>query len=272
MLARSHNFRAGMPHLDIFGLSEQFCLSHAGNLHWSWISEFTAKLPSDWRAEDGRRVYASFIYTSITYERGVKVSEDDEINVNCKPLGLKAPFFLSETTYSRQGSGVVACVLLMSTFSATNGAGNGSFIKSSVPFHADPFGTNLVDDARARFREMRDRDDSALTHAGDHLVNPSVDFNAADFMYFANYCQLFKRYEAPRLSASAPLQFREIAYLANVDPFENAAIASHRDGMKVNAAIIRSSDQRCIARSYSKSTNNIAVVPTAVTPDEEVAA
>ncbi len=260
MLARTQKFRAGMPHLDIFGLSEQFCLSHAGNMHWSWISEFTKNLPSDWQSEDGRRAYASFIYTSITYGRDVETTEDDEIIVECRPLGLRAPFFLSETTYSKPGHGVAACVLLMSTFSATDGPSNRSFIKSSVPFHTDPFGVSLVDETRAKFREMRDRDDGELTHASDHLVNPSVDFNAADFMYFANYCQLFKRYEAPWLSASSPLQFREISYFGNVDAFEKTSIASHRDGMKVHAAMTRSSDHRCIARSYSRCVSNVSAV------------
>ena len=252
MQARTDNFRAGMPHLDIFGLSEQFCLSHSGNLHWSWISEFTGRLPSKWQCGSGKRVYANFIYTSLTYNRNISVGEDDEVTVSCKPLAVRAPFVITETIFSKEGAGVIACALLMSTFSSTDGSSNHRFIKSSIPFNVPAFGAELLEETRNRFRELRDRKDDDLTKASDHLVNPSVDFNAAEFMYFANFSQLLKRYESPRLSAEAPLFLREVAYLGNVDPFEWTTIASQRDGLKVNASITRSSGNKCIARSYSK--------------------
>lgn len=253
MSATQLNFRAGMPHLDIFGLSENFCLTHSGNLHWSWISRLTEKMPSEWQSQDGRRVYASFIYSSMTYNRRVEVSEDDEISVNCSPLALRAPFFVTETVYSKVNGDVAAAALMMSTFSATNGQSNNRFIKSAIPFRVDAFGEHILEETRQRFRNLRGRNDAALTKASDHLINPSVDFNAAQFMYFANFSQLFKRYECPRLSAAVPLQFREIAYLGNVDPFEWTTITSRRDNTDVSSSLIRASDKKCIARSFSQS-------------------
>ena len=66
-----------MPHLDIFGLSEMFCLTNAGNHHWSLISKFTSKTPTEWKNDQGKRIYASFLYTSISYSRNFNVKEDD---------------------------------------------------------------------------------------------------------------------------------------------------------------------------------------------------
>jgi probable biosynthetic protein (TIGR04098 family) len=253
MSVSQETIRVGMPHLDIFGLSEHFCLAHAGNLHWSWISRLTSKLPTEWRAEDGGRVYASFVYTSLEYDRDITAAEDAVISVECQPLALRAPFFVTETRYLKKGAGAIVTARMMSTFSAIDGRSNKRFIKSSIPFKSQPFGEAVFDSTRGRFRTLRAHDDKTLTKASDHLVNPSVDFNAAKFMYFANFCQLFKRYECPRLSAIAPVSFREVAYFGNVDPFERTTIFSRRNNMNVFSSMVRSSDQKCIARSNSTS-------------------
>lgn len=251
MLASQDSFQVGMPHLDIFGLSEHFCLTHAGNLHWKWISRLTAKRPSEWVSPEGHRIYASFVYTSLSYNRDVTVTEDDEISVVCHPCALKPPFFIAETSYSKTGAGLVATARMMSTLSTAQGRSNTRFAKSSMEFQSNPFGEAELDATRTRFRQLRAHDDRFLVETSQHLVNPSVDFNAAKFMYFANFSQLFKRYECPELGASVPLTFREIAYFGNVDPFEWTCIASRQNAGNVTSAMTRSSDQKCIARSFS---------------------
>ena len=248
----SEIFRAGMPHLDIFGLSESFCLSNAGNHHWSLISKLTEKLPTEWTNSQGDRVYASFVYTSVTYFRDFSVSEDDMIRTECAARSLQAPFLITETNYINSNSDIVATVRLMSTFSATNGNSNNKFIKSAIEFHSDSFGATIYDSTRKRCRELRQHDDTGLSKMREHTINPSVDFNAANFMYFANYCQIFKRYECPRLSSTAPVQTREIGYFGNVDPFETVTIFALQDNMSVTSAMVRSSDDKCIARSYCR--------------------
>ncbi|CAD0186815.1 hypothetical protein RUESEDTHA_03726 [Ruegeria sp. THAF57] len=252
MLATHDSFHAGMPHLDIFGLSEHFCLTHAGNLHWKWIATLTAKRPSEWVSADGHRIYASFIYTSLKYNREVEVSEDDEISVVCHPCALKPPFFVTETTYSMAGSGLVATARMMSTLSTSHTRSNTRFGKTSMTFQSKPFGEAELEETRQRFRQLRAHDDRELVQSSQHLVNPAVDFNAAKFMYFANFSQLFKRYEYPELGARMPLASREIAYFGNVDPFELTCISSRRTAGDVISAMTRSSDQKCIARSFSQ--------------------
>lgn len=261
MLASHDSFHAGMPHLDIFGLSEHFCLTNAGSLHWKWIASLTGKRPSEWISDEGHRIYASFIYTSLTYNRGIEVSEDDEITVVCHPCALKAPFFLTETTYTKAGSGLAATARMMSTLSTAAGRSNTRFEKSLMPFQSKPFGEGQLEEARSRFRQLRTRDDERLVKTNQHLVNPAVDFNAAKFMYFANFSQLFKRYEYPDFTAKTPLAFREIAYFGNVDPFELTCIASHREENDVTSAMTRSSDQKCIARSFSTMAEQRPVKP-----------
>lgn len=251
MYSSSQILQVGMPHLDIFGLSELFCLSNAGNAHWSLISKLTSKMPTEWRSEEGERIYASFIYTAVTYSRYFDVQEDDTIRVECVPRALRPPFFITETNYINSDAETVVSVKLMSTFSQTYGNSNARFLRSSMDFHSDSFGEAIVESTRNRFKEMQQHDDRILEETDSHLVNPVMDFNAANFMYFANYSQLFKRYECPALHATTPLKFREIAYFGNVDPFERLTIFARRSNMEVVSAMKRSSDQKCIARSFS---------------------
>lgn len=251
MLACKDRFTAGMPNLDIFGLSEHFCLTHAGNLHWNWIASLTGKRPTEWVTQDGHRIYASFVYTSLTYNRVVDVSEDDDILVDCVPQALRPPFFITETTYTKAGKGQVAVARMMSTLSTILGPSNSRFGKTSMAFQSEPFGETQLDETRMRFRQLRSHDDTDLLDTNEHLVNPALDFNAAQFMYFANFSQLFKRYEYPEISAKTPLVSREIAYFGNVDAFEWTNIASARNAKHVTSAMTRASDQKCIARSLS---------------------
>lgn len=238
-----------MPHLDIFGLAESFCLANAGNLHWSLISKFTSKAPSEWKTDLGERIYASFLYTSISYSRNLNVAEDDVIGINCIPLSLCAPFFITETKYVNSRSDIVVLVKLMSTFLIKNGESNRQFVRSSMAFNSDPFGASHLESTKSQYKEIANFDDTELKEIAEHKVIPSVDFNAAQFMYFANYCQLFKRYENSEQNASIPIKFREIAYFANVDPFERITFYTNQEDHKVLSAMKRSSDQKCIARS-----------------------
>ena len=240
-----------MPHLDIFGLSEMFCLTNAGNHHWSLISKITSKTPTEWKNDQGKRIYASFLYTSISYSRNFNVKEDDVIGINCIPLSFRAPFFISETKYINSRSDIVVRVKLMSTFIIKNGESNSQFVRSSIPLNSEPFGESHLESTRRRYKEINNFDDKELKEIAEHKVNPSVDFNAAKFMYFANYCHLFKRYESSEYNSSIPIEFREIAYFANVDPFERITVYARQEDIKVLSAMKRSSDQKCIARSHS---------------------
>ncbi|MEX3010640.1 LnmK family bifunctional acyltransferase/decarboxylase [Hoeflea sp. TYP-13] len=261
MFTCSKILQAGMPHLDIFGLSELFCLANAGDNHWSLISKLTSRMPSEWKGDQGERIYASFVYASVTYHRHFSVEEDDTIRIECVPRSLLAPFFITETNYIKADSDIVATVRLMSTFSSTNGHSNNKFLRSTIDFHSDPFGETILESTKSRYKEMYRHNDGDLKKTQEHVVNPSVDFNAAKFMYFVNYCQLFKRYESPELSSTVPLKFREIAYFGNVDPFERVTIFSRQKNMNVMSAMNRSSDQKCIARSFSVSLQDQGEIP-----------
>ena len=256
MVTCSQTLRVGMPHLDIFGLSEWFCLSNAGSNHWSLISELTSKKPTQWRGGQGERIYASFVYASVSYFRRFSVDEDDTVRIECNLRGLRAPFVISETDYIKSDSDIVATVKLMSTFSTTNGQSNKRFVKSTMDLHSEPFGEPIFDSTRNRYKEIYRYDDRDLKETQEHIVNPSVDFNAANFMYFVNYCQLFKRYESSEAGSMAPPTFREIAYFGNVDPFERITVYSRRKNLQVISAMKRSSDQKCIARSFSVNASN----------------
>jgi probable biosynthetic protein (TIGR04099 family) len=251
--ASNTKLEVGMPHLDIFGLSETFCLSSAGNHHWSLISRMASKSPINWKNSQGERVYASFVYTAISYFRDFEVQEGDVVEVNCFPLGFCSPFFITETEYLNANSDVLVRVRLMSTFLTKNGYSNSKFARSSILVDHEPFGASILEETNRRYKEMNRFDDKDLEKMADYKINPSVDFNAANFMYFVNYCNLFKRYESPELSSSFPLKSREIAYFANIDPFEEVTVYSRQDDMDVQSAMRRSSDRKCIARSSSVS-------------------
>ena len=118
-ISSKEKLQIGMPHLDIFGLSESFCLASSGNHHWSLISKFTSKTPTEWKNVHGERIYASFVYTSIAFFRDYCVKEDDIISIECVPCSLQAPLFITETNFFNSDSEIVVTVRLMSTFSAT---------------------------------------------------------------------------------------------------------------------------------------------------------
>ena len=241
-----------MPHLDIFGLSEAFILANAGDIHWSLITKMTAKTPTDWKDDRGNRVYASFVYAYTSYNRNVIVKEGSLVKIKCRALSFDMPFFLTETRYISEQSGLSVTVQLLSAFVVKKDESNRRFVRSTLPIESNPFGQSKLESFKKRHKEIREYECDALIPMAIHKINPSVDFNAAKFMYFVNYSQIFKRYENPEISSSFPMSSREIAYLSNVDPFEQIGIYAHQKGKRILSEIRRSSDQQCIARSISE--------------------
>ncbi len=252
MAANGKQFRAGMPHLDMFGLSDSFCMADAGNRHWEIIAHLTGLRPSEWRTVDGARIYANFVYSNLRYERQQTVSEDDLVRVDCRPLGLKPPFVLTETSYRTAASGLLLQIVLMSALTSKVGDSNSVFCRSALGFRSAPFGVAAVDRVRNRYKEMSAETDQTLCVQGRYEVKPQIDFNAANFLYFVNYARIFKAYEISGNNAVAPLLRRETFFFGNVDRSDIITIAARSENRDTTASMTRSSDNKCIARSLSR--------------------
>ena len=252
MSANGNQFRAGMPHLDVFGLSDSFCMADAGNRHWEIITRLTGLRPSEWKTVDGTRIYANFVYSNVRYDRRQVISEDDVVHVDCRPLGLRPPFVLTETSYRTEASGILLRVVLMSALTSKVGDSNSVFRRSALSFRSTPFGVAAVERVRARYKEMSVDTDQVLSMQANYEVRPQIDFNAANFLYFVNYARIFKAHEISGSDATAPLLQREISFFGNVDHSDTLVISARTEERDTTASMTRSSDHKCIARSLSK--------------------
>jgi probable biosynthetic protein (TIGR04099 family) len=244
MPTRSDRILLGMPHLSCNGLSEIWLLKELGHRHWLLLAESAGRPVPDFRDEAGRPVYAAFCALSIEDADFAAARENDSLGIASSLARLSRTQMASRHHLAIEGR-PIGTVTMISTFvrRAPDG-GNHTVARVAIeglPPVGEPALAGDLADLAAGFRAGR-----VERHMGFDLHRPaalgtwtfdpcpSLDFNGAGFLYFANFVAMIDRAEwrfAPALARTAATTRRDVFFYGNVDRGETvtAALLARRE-------------------------------------------
>ncbi|MDE1184812.1 Pnap_2097 family protein [Paraburkholderia sp.] len=268
------HYRAGMPHLSLTGLSENWLLKECGHRHWEALAADTARRVPDFIADDGRRSYAAFTALSLRGAALDGIDENDTFDIDTT-LCRVGPVRHFSTHRIAGSQHTVATLSMMSTFVNRVEAGNNrSVVRAAfkalagdiVPLPADAV-TMSEAGKRIRNGDLRDivdmadiaRDASGNGPAVTFTPCPNNDFNGADFLYFASFAAYVDRAEwqvhrflNPPLTARRDMFFHGNINVGDSLDVRFSAHAVNDEALVHWCEISRASDGRKIADVVTK--------------------
>jgi probable biosynthetic protein (TIGR04098 family) len=280
---RRRELVVNMPHMAVGGLSESWLFRELGDMHWMAICEALGTQSDRIADEMGNRLYATFVrfrWEGTTHLRSFR--ENQKLILDCAMRRFGGAMYFSECRVESSGGRLDA--QLSTTFAARE-AGNTSLLKGQPAVS----GSNPVPSLSAlpasvdEYRQVRKGADVDLELVGErfgamphgsrtheYFINPYVDFNGVNLLYFAAYpaiadqCERAIVHADPRLHgdldwalATSPIA-RDVMYFGNCDVEDSLVYdlehleetAAGRRVVSV-ASMYRASDRARICRVYS---------------------
>lgn len=245
----------GMAEMGYRGLSEQWLMRRAGELHWRLIARAMGQRDAVFTCAAGLPIYAAFCATCLRLSQ----PEFPQLGRNCTLSAslsrLGRGRMASELLVTVEGTPVGRMMLISTFVGRSIEWSNRSVTRRAPRAMALPpeAGTNL-----RRFGDLAARvarseiEIEAGTPSHRLLPCPATDFNAARLMYFPSYAALIERADfALRRDPNRMLVARDIIYLGNLEPGE-AVDVRLRQRSQGHDAILYADDSRGIAIARSR--------------------
>lgn len=237
-LGESHAL--GMAEMGFDGLSEQWVMRRAGDLHWRLIARGMGQAEAAFTCADGAPLYAAFRASRLRFSHPERPRLGARLDLVTRlfRVGRGRLGSLTEIRVDDLPAGEIA---LVSVFvGRSSDGGNRALVRRAPRILAVPSATSPVLEelcaratraaglARAGCFAVRGEEPALI-----QLPTPSVDFNAAGLLYFPSFAALADRaLFAAGHRAEGRLRAREVSYLGNVEPGEPVSIRprDRRDG------------------------------------------
>lgn len=257
----------GMPQLALGGLSENWLLKDCGHRHWLLLARAAGRPVPDFRDGDERPVYAAFNAVSVTGDLG-RARENDVLTVRAALVRVSRTQFMSRQIFCRDGE-PIATVTMVSVFvHRTEDGRNRSIARLELPGFAEP----VADDSGLVRRAAAIRSGGFGAHMGFAAAEageiarlgvdpcPSLDFNGADFLYFASFQAFADRAEWQQFRDPArrlATRRRDLVFRGNIEPGETlqvviAAARETTDGIAHWCRVYRTGDMAPIAEIFTE--------------------
>ena len=195
-LSDKKSFKLNMPHMANGGLSDHWLLKELGDMHWRMISKGLSAESDQIVDERGDRLYATFVRISFTLKKNLRSffeNETFDISGEIKRFG-KNLFLTKLNSLKIEGQ-------LLSSFVSRSGD-NSTLTKGEVLI---PSGCTISEVKRAfpfseSYKKLRKEElesiylldlDFSIRHnkvfETTYEINPYVDLNGVDLLYFAAY-------------------------------------------------------------------------------------
>ncbi|MGW3042850.1 beta-ketoacyl synthase N-terminal-like domain-containing protein [Kitasatospora sp. NPDC001159] len=224
MLSRS--VVLGLPSLSVGGLSENWLLREAGDLHWELIGNHFGSKVADLTDSDGTRLLPAFVRVRLTAADSLRFfAEHDQGLLDGTLTRLDDQAFVSDVRFATATSHVEARLL-----TAFVRRGTGNWLSPGTPRNpgwapvARPTAEHLEFQAEFRAMSGLGPGDGPGLFQDTYELNPFADVNAAGLLYFASYPHINDRGERKYLQSLAPggewaveacTLSRDILYLGN---------------------------------------------------------
>ncbi|WP_404953444.1 beta-ketoacyl synthase N-terminal-like domain-containing protein [Streptomyces sp. 147326] len=255
----------GLPALSVGGLSENWLLREAGDLHWSLIGEHFGLPVAELADADGERLLPAFTRARLTAADSLRFfTEHDEGELTGTLARLDEHAFVSDIRFATPTTSVD--VRLLTSFVRR---GPGNWLVPGTPRHE---GRGPVADASTEHRDFQDEfraltrlepDGATGLYTDTYELNPFADVNAAGLLYFASYPHINDRGERKYVRSVVPggewavdaaTLSRDIVYLGNCGLAD--AVRYRLDGCRresedrvvLTSSLLRERDGRTLAR------------------------
>ncbi|MET9659121.1 beta-ketoacyl synthase N-terminal-like domain-containing protein [Streptomyces sp. NPDC006510] len=255
----------GLPALSVGGLSENWLLREAGDLHWSLIGGHFGLPVAELADGDGARLLPAFTRARLAAADSLRFfTEHDEGELTGTLAKLDEHTFVSDIRFATPATSVE--VRLLTSFVRR---GSGNWLVPGTPRHE---GRTPVADANEEHRDFQN-EFRALTqpepgsatglYTDTYELNPFADANAAGLLYFASYPHINDRGERKYVQSLAPdgewavdavTVSRDIVYLGNCDLADavryrlDACRREPDDRVVLTSSLLRERDGRPLAR------------------------
>lgn len=225
-MTHDFTFTAGLPHLDVHTLSEDFALASALESHWKLLADALGLKPSAWIDARGDRMYNAVISLRTAFDLADPIAEDDAVRSACEIVAVRKPHALSNTAFGVAGKEKARVDLLTSFIKRASRGSNKKFSRTGELWTAPDLEGDTVDDLLDRHHEMKRVPDLDPADPGTFVMRTEInrirDFNTADFLYFKNFVGIAKAAEWAR-GRGGPARLnarREAFFYGNVDDGE----------------------------------------------------
>lgn len=246
----------GMAEMGYRGLSEQWLLRRAGDLHWRLIARAMGQRKAVFTCAAGRPLYAAFCATSLYFVRPElpQLGDDLTLAVDLYRIGHGRLASLLRIGVDSQEIGRL---VLISTFVGRSDSDNNRSIVRRTPKvlaispEAPPCIQRIAQYAAFLARHSQEEKfdlPGRGAPAKKILPCPSIDFNTAGLLYFPSFSALADRslFEAGDAHTQMTMS-RHVVYLGNVEPGEGIKIGFRRLAGGGNDAVLRGEDDRLLA-------------------------
>ncbi len=258
-----------MPQMANSSLSESWLLKYLGDKHWLLLSEGFDKESSEFKDENGKRLYATFVRINYSTSALNKFQENETINFNSKIEGFGNNTFISSIIGKSTVNEIKAT--LLTSFSIRTNNNNTEISQSNpelipnqigqlskTPIHLNDYRLlrkGLLDEITSDFGNFPITD--SIIFSCEYEVNPYHDINGVGLLYFAAYpivsdsCCL--KYFNDQNSYSYQTVYRDIFYFANCNPndkiiFQLNFIDQKENIIKMLTSLYRQSDKKLLAK------------------------
>lgn len=249
----------GMPQLAAGTLSEQWLLRDCGHRHWLLLADAAGLAVPAFRDPEGAPIYAAFSGVTVDAAGFAACREHDLLSIDSRLVRLSRTRFVSHHRLTVRGRPVGSVTMTSVFVRRTADGGNAHVIRTEVP-GLPPASPDAAADPDIAAHEAGLQPLRAPGPAGPAARSvivhpcPTLDFNGADFLYFAAYVAFAERAEwaLSRSTAERPLVRRRIVFHGNVDPGEAlmvtiAEAAAGGPDLRVRASIRHAATDRPLA-------------------------
>jgi probable biosynthetic protein (TIGR04099 family) len=225
-----------MAEMGYRGLSEQWLLRRAGDLHWRLIAQAMGQHQAIFTCAKGEPLYAAFCFTSLRMTRPKAPYLGGNLELSGELYRTAQGRLASRQRITLDG-GFIGELTLASTFVGRSADGSNSTIVRrnpralAVPPDAPAPVQRIVDRGAAAARWMfHDKLAWLKENKGEKILPcPTTDFNAAALLYFPSYSALSDRalFQAGEAQSDF-IAAREVSYVGNVEPGEVITVTFKR--------------------------------------------
>lgn len=258
-VSRSQDYLAGMPHLARAGLSENWLLKECGHQHWLLLAQLHGLAVPSFADREGRPAYAAFTAVRLGGLRLETIGENTRLQLHSRLQRTGRARHYSEHRLLADGR-PCGHLQMLSTFVCRLRPGDNRSATRAVfaQGEAEPLApcaaAQALQEAGKRWRDGSG-EEAALTW--QFRPCPELDFNGADFLYFAQFQAAVERAEWERLTPPTPVtcRERELYFYGNLNPGDSLELRlqptpglplSHR------CEVRRASDGRKLADVFTR--------------------
>ncbi len=269
ILANSENIEIRMPQMANSALSESWLLKYLGDKHWHLLSEGFDKKSSEFRDDNGNRLYATFVRIKYSTSNLANFQENETLQFKSTIEGFGSNTFICSILGESSTNEIKA--ILTTTFTIRNNGNNneinkGNFDKISNKIFQASKTPESLNDYRLLSKGLLDKIESdygffpnteEVLFSCEYELNPFYEINGVGLLYFAAYPIIsdscFKRYLNDKESYSFQTIYRDVFYLANCNSndkiiFQLNYIDKKQNTIKTLTTLHRHSDNKLLAK------------------------